>query len=501
VEDGVYRARLVLRRQGRSVTIQQNIRLDTTPPEPRVLSVGPEQRPVAELLPRADGRPARIRFSAPGRRPSVEIWRTDRPRPRLVTGLVIDTGLVGGQLPRGVGKTTWDGTRDGRRVSPGTFVAVVRSRDQAGNIGRSVPERVLQGRARRGQILRGRGGITVRYLGAQPSLLPTGAGREYSVGVDARGATYNWTLRKTGELAPRQSSRRAAGGELTRRAPRGESGLYLFEARTRDRRVSVPVPVDDRRDHRVLVVLPATTWQGLNVLDDDGDGLPNTLDRGVPVRLNRVFTRLPAGIGENEGPLLARLHRDGRRFDLTTDAGLAVGRGPQLKGHRGVLIAGDARWLTEDVRRQLRTFVAAGGTVASLGTRSLRAEVRQTPRRLLDAQPVGPEDLFGARLDPVRRQASDLTILDDDPKLQLFAGEEGLFPGVEAYEATRSVGSQAKLLSTAVTERDSREVIVAARFGRGLVIRTGIPGFPARLSRDPASAELFARIWTLLRTG
>jgi hypothetical protein len=176
----------------------------------------------------------------------------------------------------------------------------------------------------------------VRYLGVQPPLLPTGAGREVQVAVDARGATYNWSLRKVGEGMPRSRSRRAQGGPLRRRVPRGESGLYLFEARTRTRATQVPVPVDDARDNRVLVVLPATTWNGRNRIDDDGDGLPNTLGLGVDVRLERVFAApgLPPGVAENEGPLLAALHRRGLRFDLTTDVALAVGaaRGSRATG-------------------------------------------------------------------------------------------------------------------------------------------------------------------------
>ena len=501
--DGAYRVRINLRRQGQTLVAPRTVVLDTTPPKPRVLSIGPEtgKRPAPEILPTRSGEPADIRFFAPGSRPSVEIWRTDRPRPRLVENLDIDTELRDDQLPNGVGRTTWDGTRDGRAVSPGTYVAVVRSRDEAGNIGRSVPERSLLGRHRRGQIVPGRGGITVRYLGVQPPLTPTTAGKPYEVAVDARGQTFNWRLRKVGAPDVRQRSRRATGGPLTRRAPRGESGLYIFEARTATRGTAVPVPVDDRRRNRVLVVLPATTWQGRNLLDDDGDGLPNTLELGVPTRLNRVFARgLPQGVAENEGPLLARLHREKRSFDLTTDVALALGRGPRVRGHRGVLLAGDTRWMTEDVRRQLRTFVAGGGVVASMGTESLRAEVRQTQRRLLEPTPLAREDLFGARLEPVRERTVDLQIRDDDPRIQLFAGEEGLFPAVEAWEATQSIGSEARLASAAVTP-DDREVIVAARFGRGLVIRTAIPGFATRLGSDPASAELMGRIWTLLRTG
>jgi hypothetical protein len=500
VPDGTYRARVVLRRQGRTVVLQRNIALDTTPPAPRVLSVGPQRdsRPAPELLPRRDGAPATIRFAAPGVRPSVEIWRTDVPRPRLVEGLRIDGELT----EQAIGRTTWDGTRDGRRVGPGTYVAVVRSRDKAGNIGQSVPDRVLMGRPRRGERLPGRGGITVRYLGVQAPVLPTGAGREVEVAVDARGETYNWTLRKVGEGVPARRSRRSRGGPLRRRVPGGESGLYLFEARTRDRATQVPVPVDDARDNRVLVVLPATTWNGRNRVDDDGDGLPNTLELGVGVRLERVFAApgLPAGVERDEGPLLAALHRRGLRFDLTTDVALAVGRGPQLAGHRGVLVAGDAVWLTEDVRRALRAFVAGGGTLASLGTGSLRSEVRQTPRRLVDPTAAGPVDLFGARLAPVRRRTVPVAIRDDDPKVQLFAGEEGLFPRVEAWEETVDPGREARPFAVAVTP-DDRPVVVGARFGDGLVLRTGIPGFATRVSRDPASRELLGRIWTLLRTG
>jgi hypothetical protein len=419
---------------------------------------------------------------------------------RRVTGVDVPPDLKAGKVESGQGIVTWSGVRRGRRVAPGTFVAIVRSRDRAGNIGSSVPEPL---KLRPGQRAPGRGGITVRYLAARPPLVPIGAGRELAIAVDARGQTFNWSLRRVGETNPTKRSRRAKGGEFVRSAPRGKSGLFIFEARTRAKVTRVPVVVDDARNQKVLVVLPSTTWQGRNQVDDDGDGLPNTLDLDVPVRLDRVFAAgLPRGFAENEGPLFAYLHRQGYRFDVTTDVGLATGRGPKIKGHLGVLMAGDSVWLTEDVRRDLRAFVAGGGTLASLGTGSLRREVRQTARRLLDPSPATQTDLFGARIGPVQRERKNLTILEDDRNVQLFAGEEGLFESVEAWEPTRSPGAEARQVATAVTDDDETQaVIVASRFGDGLVVRTGIPGFPTRIGSDDASAELMGRIWTLLRTG
>ena len=489
--DGRYRIRLTLERGGRTVTLRRSIRLDTTPPKPRVVDIGPETGDGPELLPRRDGAPARIRFRATGRRVELEVWRTDRG-PRVVRTLE----------PTDDGEATWDGRNDaGRRLAPGTFAVVVRSRDRAGNIGSNAPRPF---RLERGVRIPGRAGITIRYLGVQPPVLPIGAGRPAEIGVDSRGASWSWTLRRAGSPLPSRRGRHSSGGEFRVRPPNGKSGLFLYEVRTRDRAASVPLAVDDRADHRILVVLPATTWQGRNPVDDDGDGLPNTLDLGGPVALSRVFARdgMPQGITESEGPLLAHLDRSGLRYDLTTDIALAVRRGPQIEGHRGVLLAGDSVWLTSDVRRRLRSFAAGERhTLVTLGTDSLRREVEQTQTQLVRPRAAERRDLFGMRLAPIRDRPVDLSILEDDPRLQLFAGGEGLFAGVERWEATADVGREARALATAVAPPDNEPVIVAARYGQGLVVRTGIPGFATRLSSDVESQELLGRLWTLLKTG
>ena len=130
----------------------------------------------------------------------------------------------------------------------------------------------------------------------------------------------------------------------------------------------------------MLVVLPTTTWQGLNPADDDGDGQPDTLAAGLPVRLARPYVKdgIPPQIRRHEALLLSQLDRKGRRYDLTTDVALARGEGPKLDGHRGVIIAGDARWLDARVARSLRSFVR-GGRQASC--RSARARCGAASRR------------------------------------------------------------------------------------------------------------------------
>jgi hypothetical protein len=254
----------------------------------------------------------------------------------------------------------------------------------------------------------------------------------------------------------------------------------------------------------VLVVLPATTWQGLNVADDDGDGQPDTLTAGLPVRLARPYVKdgIPPQIRRHEALLLSQLDRKGRRYDLTTDVALARGEGPKLDGRRGVIIAGDARWLDARVARSLRSFVRAGGKVLSLGTRSLQRSVTQTPglRAIGPTQPT-QRDLFGARLRPIARPAAPVTVVNVVDKIDLFAGTAGQFDDVDAFEETLDVrGGSDAVAAAAATQDGERSVIVAARLGKGLVIRTGMPDFSANLRERPELTELLDRLWTLLRS-
>ncbi|MEA2177488.1 MAG: hypothetical protein QOG77_785, partial [Solirubrobacteraceae bacterium] len=397
VRDGSYRYRVALRREGRTVTLPDAVVKDTTPPRPRVMSIGPTAStvPAPELFPNRRDEPMRVRLFVPGRDASVQVYRTDSDRPQRV---------LQRDVPSGDTVWTWDGTgEDGTKLPSGTYVVVARSRDKAGNLGTSpspVPPDPAYGRD-----LGGKGGVQVMSLAAGPPSGPIEATQDAEFLVVSAGRRYTWQVRRVGEPDPRSDG----GGTRSRvvlQAPGGKSGLYLFEVRTANRAVQVPFAVQSVRNERVLVVLPVTTWQGANEIDDDGDGWPDTLVDGLPIRTARPYAggALPAGVADHVGPLLAAIDRAGLRYDITTDVALARGQGPKLEGHTGVVLAGDTRWLDVDVQRSLRAWVRDGGRLLQTGVDSLRRGATVTRTRIEGPTQATPRDLFGARLAAVASQ-------------------------------------------------------------------------------------------------
>jgi hypothetical protein len=511
VPDGRYRVRITLRHLGRSLIPQRSIVKDTTPPKPKVRSIGPSHDYGPELLPRQDGKPAHIRFEAAGYKPKIMIFKPAPGTPRLVFERA---------LGKGVTTFDWDGTTDsGRRASPGTYLVVLQWRDFPGNIGSSVPLDRKTGLPilDRGK-LPGRGGITVRYIGAQTPVTAVKARDTVDIKVDARQERYRWEVRPLGTSATRAKSTNPKTTPNVRfQAPGGKSRMYVFTAHTATKSTKVVFPVQARaavggtaaQPHGVLVVLPYTTWQGRNAVDDDGDGAPNTLDLGVPARAVRVWAGdgLPVGFADQEANVFRWLDGKGKRYDITTDLALLGGSGPRLTGHTGVLIPGDARWLPTKVRASLRAFVKAGGTVVSTGTDSLRRSVGFDAKtgRFVKPSVRRATDLFGMRIGALQTQTTNLTNFTNDPKLDLFAGADGVFHDVEAWEPTERTGEEADLLSDAVTDdaNDPKTVVVAAGVGEGRGQPPGVPAFPSFARRiaedsDPATSALMARMWTLL---
>ena len=150
----------------------------------------------------------------------------------------------------------------------------------------------------------------------------------------------------------------------------------------------VPFLVQAPERARLLVVVPAITWLGVDKVDDDGDGLPDTLETGGPVRWPRVISGdhgLPAAFADQTAPLLVFLDRARIRYDLTSDIALARSRDPRATDREGVVLAGPLRWVPRALARRLRRYVEDGGRLASFGTDSLRRGVHLGAGRLTRA--------------------------------------------------------------------------------------------------------------------
>ncbi|MGI8557153.1 MAG: hypothetical protein ACR2ND_02400 [Solirubrobacteraceae bacterium] len=474
--DGVYRIRVRLRDEGRSVLLSRSFTLHATAPRPLVTRVEPA------ILPAAG--PSTVTFDAAGtKNPQLTVYRTDVSPPRATATLAAAAGS---------NTATWDGTRHGRKVGPGTYIVSIRGVDLEGNVGQT-PSALPPPP---GEIVPGHAGVTVRYLGVEPPSQSTPAGGALLVGVDARRAAYAWSLTHLGaSRARKKGSSTAPLLKLT--APNGISGVYLLSVQSGAHTTQVPLAVQGPGLQHVLLVLPAIGWLGADPVDDDGDGLPNTLDAGVPVRTQRVFAGdgLPSGFSDRVAPLLEYLDRHHLRYDITTDLELAQHRGVPLAGHGGLLLAGDERWLPANLQRNLRSFVRRGGSLVSLGVDSLRRSVTLAGGSLSAPTAPAPADLFGARIDPLAPLQGPLTNFLD--RIGLFAGGGGQLAGYTQGEATQSVGSGSQLVASAVTGA-GRPVLVAVRYGRGLLVRTGLPEFPSRLAGDPTAQALIGRLWTLL---
>lgn len=490
VPDGQYRLRINLQRQGRAVLVRRTITVDTEPPRPEVTSIGPSEA-APEILPLPDGGPAEISFSTPNPDEPTEVlvYRTS-PGVELVAEMTV---------PAGETSVTWDGRRDGRLLEPGTYLVALRTRDAAGNVGSSPP--VLPPDPGYGERLPGEGGITIRRLGVQPTLEPAIAGTRVRFGIDARRRPYRWRLFEVGEPKPVARGRDDRPIIHIKAPDVKRSGLYVFEVRAGDDVTRVPMPVQSIATRKVLLVLPAILWQGRNPLDDDGDGWPNTLTDGLPVRRERILVDgLPAGFRTRIAPIVALLDRERLPYDITTDLALAAGVGPRLEGHRGVMLLGDTRWLPAETQLALRRYVREGGKVASFGVDSLRRQVRLTGEQLLDPTAPADADAFGSVLAPLADEP-DTTITIYEDEIDLFAGDvyggTGVFAGYDRFEVTEEPGRGNELVASATTE-DGRPVIVALRSGDGLVIRYGLPQLPERVSRPGNESRLVLRTWELL---
>jgi hypothetical protein len=486
VPDGTYRVRVSLRHEGRSATLRATIEVDTTPPRPTVTITAPGGRGPA-LIPAPGVSAVTVRTDgALYARPRFQLYRTDRGEPQLVLQFY-------GDAATGIGR--WNGRLHGRSAPPGTYLVAVRTIDRVSNLGVSPPFGPAPKGARSG-----RPGITVRPLAVQTQLAAVRAGAAMQVSVDARvsGGRYTWRVLRPGARTP-VAQGRGSRPLLRLPAPRGASGVDVLEVRSGAYRARAPIVVAAPVHRPVLLVLPAATWQGRNPADEDGDGLPDTLDRGGPAAAARPFAGdgLPPGFAHGEAPLLAYLDRSRLRYDITTDLALAQSQGPALAAHRGVVLAGDERWLPGRLGDALNGYVRQGGRVLSLGTESLARSVRIDAggRLVAPTAPAAP-DALGARIEGLTRLTGGTLVVKTD-RLGLFAATGGLLSGFRRAEALGSLETGAQRLAEAGPP-EGKPVIAAYRLGKGLVIRGGVPDWRAHLADDPAVDAVTNRAWKLL---
>jgi hypothetical protein len=489
--EGDYRVRVSLRRGGRAVTLGPGLRLDLRAPRPTVLVGGPDGSkwitgPVAGRV------PFRVRVVSRRFPTRMRVLRTDSRPAEEVSSF---------ELPPGTREGEWDGRAGGRPAPPGTYQIVAAVRDVAGNVGLSAPPRARDG------AIRGQPGVSVRGLLARPPADPVRAGEMARFAIDSRGRPFRWRMFRVGQPQPVREGRRASGGEIRLRAPREKSGLYILHVSTAKRSTSVPFAVQDDTPGPILVVLPAITWFGRDTLDDDRDGLPNTLENGDSAAYPRLLPGgLPYGFTDRVAPLLAFLDRQRVNYDITTDLTLAASRGGLTGEREGVILAGPHRWISTEVARRLRRYATEGGRVASFGADTLRRGVAVARDRLLRPLPPTDGDPFGVTFRPHRslEGAQPLEPVADDAELGLLTGVEQL-PGFTALE--ESEPSERVRTALAVTDEEAIAAAEAAgeelppaypalalsQLGEGIVIRVGLPEWGARLKERSLPVQQLTR--------
>ena len=507
--DGSYQVRIVMRRAGRAFVPNKSFRVDTAPPRLVVrqaapATIAPARAGVTPVLVRYRGVPIghraeflvyRVRGGQASTRPVASFLGSRLKRAGEWQGTVGDfqdrsQPCVGRANPRG----------RARPAPSGDYLIVVRACDGAGNLG-SAPSRLPP---RRGDV-RGKPGVTVRYLAATPASLAVRSGQIARVPVESPLGRFRFRLQRVGG-GPVVARGEGRGPVLRFRVPKLGSGLYVVTLRSNKEVAGVapvartPLVVRGSRGGRVLVVLPAFAWQAASRVDMTRDGFADTLSdftgrqqTGITLKRAIPSGALPPGFAQHEAALLAFLDRSGIKYEVTTDIDLAERPAVFLQKRRAVVFAGDQRWLSPSLGLALRHYTEDGGRVASFSSDSFRRTAGLVGARIVDPSPRSARDIFGESID--QQTVTPAPAVPFASKVPLFAGPIGLFT---EFEQSRDRASGSQLLTSAGRD-PGQPAVVVYRLGRGQVTRVGAPQWSAGLLPASADASVAAATLSLWR--
>lgn len=196
VEEGIYRPRVELQRNGRTIVLPNPMRVDTTPPVVTLVSALPRV-----FSPDGDGRRDRV---------AARFRLDEKARPEL---LVNGSRQALGRFGKREGRLLWFGKIDGKAVRPGIYEIRVRAADRAGN--RSARSRAVP--------------VRVRYVELGRDRVQAVAGERFSIFVSTDAHSYGWLFSGRRGVAERRV--------LRLRAPEapGTYTLYVKVGRHADR--------------------------------------------------------------------------------------------------------------------------------------------------------------------------------------------------------------------------------------------------------------------------
>lgn len=186
--DGVYRPVVKLLRSHRTITLPNDIQLDTTPPK---ITVKHPQYPI--ISPDGDGR--------------HDVFRTRYTinEPAHAILLVRGTKVLFTRTSKQTGELTWNGRLpDKTRAVPGRYVLSVSAQDTAGNLAKSYPFAIVQ--------------VRFVVLARTRVVVAPGAGFALRVSTDAE--QVRWSLHGRSGVLPR--------GTLHLRAPMSTGVFQLY---------------------------------------------------------------------------------------------------------------------------------------------------------------------------------------------------------------------------------------------------------------------------------